>query len=712
MKQKVLYTALAAIFGLLPLAFVCYPDVWIHKHMLLWVFPVLVLSLIPRKRISDDGTVTPENRSVRFVGITLVLLLLLAFASSWIAEPWFYFNYWKPREFGRNSWGLIAYFGHAALFVVMMKRFPRYWKPALVLLILAPMILTYVTMLRSTNWGEAVYNDDHPSFLYRLWLIGETVPQLVNYVPQWGAGTVDVTPVLTGAWIPGLLFLPVWSITLPHTVYTPIVGIMYLLMVPLLFAWAIRLWGGSRTAAVCAAALSVIPTREFTLWLLHFGTIGANFSMALTVPISALLYRILFKKGGAGFTLALTVCILLMGLWPLGPFMALPMLFAVGLHAKSLTRKSLGWLSAAFVCTVIVFYAYYEVVLFGGEVLGEGGAGAGLVGVTGARFRQGLELLQSQILRGHPLLVCMGIAGALTLLRPPLRTWTLAILGCFIFLGGWADALMPDQQLYRLGIPMFFAAIPPAILAVDTLLKRETELPVFLLALLVAVFPATAWNSVFIYSRQGHETYFSMPDSIVQLGELIHREQTEPGRVLFTGGVGEEVGGGHIGYLAILYNKEMLANAYAHNQNPAWQAGTPPVAPPEEPEFFRSFVDTFGVSMIVVLQEEWREVLNRRPGQYELTGEIVDGAVRYSVYRVLSSTGYFIEGSGEVAATPNSLILNLSDTSDRVRIRYRWAEGLNVSSPARILPFETPGGVQFIEIQPGGLTNVEIRFKR
>jgi hypothetical protein len=704
--------AVAALIGILTLALVKQSGPWIEAHMLFWIVPVLLLSFIPQKRRMDVQPGTADINGSRSVRIILVITLLVAISSSWITHPWFYFNYWKPGEFGRNSWALIVFTGHAAILTILLNRYPRYWKSAVAVTILVPMILTYVTLMRSTNWGGAIYSDDHPSFLYRLWLIGQSFPRLENYVPQWCAGTVEMTPILTGAWIPGILFLPVWAFTLPHELYTPLFGILYLGVVPLLIAGSIRMLGGSRTAALCGAALSVIPTRDFTLWLLNFGTIGANFAMVLTIPISALLYRILFQKGGLGSAVALTVCILLLALWPLSPFMALPMVVAVILHAKCLTRRSFGWLVFVVICAGLPLLVYYRAVLTGGEILGEAGHGVGLEALTLDRLVQGFTLLQQHSVRGHPLLVFMGLAGGLTLLRNPLRSWTISILACFILLGGWADALMPGYQLYRLGIPMVFAAIPPAILAVDTCIHLNKSLPTVLLALLVAVFPASAWNSVFIFSRQGHEFYFPLPNSLLQLGELIHREQTRPGRVLLTGGVGEEYGGGHIGYLAVLFEREMLGNAYAHNQNPAWQAGTPPAALPETPESFRTFVDTFAASILVAIQDEWREFLNAHPDQYEPAGEIVDGSTRYSVYRVVDPPGFFIEGSGRVLARPNRLVLELDGAYDRVRIRYRWAEGLMVDAPARVLPFETSDGVQLIEVEPGGLSYVTIRYRR
>jgi hypothetical protein len=712
MKYSVFSSVVAALIGILSLALVKQSGPWIVAPMLFWIAPVLLLSVIPQKRMSDSESGTPDIQGARSVSITLVITLLVAIASSWVTYPWFYFNYWRPGEFGRNSWALIAYTGHAVLLVILLKRFPRYWKPALAAAILAPMILTYVTLLRSTNWGLAIYTDDHPSFLYRLWLIGQSFPRLENYVPQWCAGAVEMTPILTGAWIPGVLFLPVWVFTLPHQYYTPLFGILYLVLVPLLIAGSIRMLGGSRTAALCGAAVSVIPTREFTLWLLHFGTIGANFAMALSIPVSALLYRILFQKGGPWSAVALTVCILLMALWPLSPVMALPMAFAVLLHAKCLTRRSFGLLACVVICAGLPLLVYYRSVLIGGEIIGEVGKGVGLQTLTWDRLCQGFTLLRHHVVRGHPLLVFLGLAGGLTLLRNPLRTWTISILCFFVLLGGWADAMIPGHQLYRLGIPMVFAAIPPAILAVDKAIHLNRSLPTALLALLLAVFPASAWNSVFIYTRQGHEFYFPLPDSILELGGLIHREQTHPGRVLLTGGPGEEYGGGHLGYLTVLFEREMLGNAYAHNQNPNWQAGTPPAAVPEDPEFFRSFVDTFAAAILVAIQEDWREFLNAQPHHYEPVGEIVDGSTRYSVYRVVEPSGFFIEGSGHVQASPNRLVLELDGLHDRVRIRYRWAEGMIVEAPARIQPFETHDGVRLIEIEPAGLSNVTIRYRR
>ncbi len=705
-------TIAAALIGILTLVLVKQPGPWIDSNMLFWFVPVLLLSLISQKRLPGEGSDTPDGNGSRSTGTALVLLFLVAIASSWITYPWFYFNYWNPDEFGRDSWGLIAFTGHAAILTVFLKRFPQYWKPAFALSILVPMILTYVTLLRSTNWGMAIYTDDHPSFMYRLWLIGQSFPRLENYVPQWCAGTVEKTPILTGAWIPGIFFLPVWIFSLPHEFYTPLFGIMYLVLVPLLIAGSIRILGGSRTAALCGAALSVIPTREYTLWLLHFGTIGANFAMALTIPISALLYRILFQKGGRGSSLALTACVLLMALWPLGPFMALPMIFTVLFHAKHLTRRSFRWLLLAGIFAGIPLLVYYRSVLIGGKIMGEAGQGIRLVGLTLNGLREGATLLRYHILRGHPLLVCMGFAGGLTFLRNSLRTWTLSILACFILLAGLANVLLPGYQLYRLGIPMVFAAIPPAILAVDKLIHLKPALQTSLLALLLATFPASAWNSVFIFTRQGHEQYFPLPHSIVQLGELIHREQIHEGRVLLTGRVGEDIGGGHIGYLAVLFDREMLGNAYAHNQNFAWQAGTPPGFLPETPEFFRMFVDTFAASMLVVIQDDWRKFLNAQPDAYELVGEILDGATHYSVYRVVEPSGFFIEGSGRIEAGPNRILLELDGVYDRVRIRYRWAEGLVVEEPARIVPFETPEGVRLIEVEPGGLPRVTIRYRR
>ncbi|MCP5488419.1 MAG: hypothetical protein H7A43_07190 [Verrucomicrobia bacterium] len=682
---------------------------WLHGPRLLSALAVAGIATLAgawRSPHNPDGSAVPDT--TRAAGL-LTLGLLIAVSSSWVQFQWFFFPDWREhQDFVWPSIHLVFLLNLLLAGWILTRR-PSGWRTALGLMLVLPLLAGILAVWQVTG-GAAIYKDDHPSFMYRLWLFRETFPRMVNYVPQWNAGTVDATPILTGAWIPGLVGFPLWLVADPHVYYTAGFIWMFMLLVPLLAGLSTRMLGGSLLASLAAAVLALLPTRYYSLWVLHFGTLGGNFAMALVMPVAGLLFVLLWnKRAPLGAAIALALVIIVMNLWPLSPFMAFPFVLAIAWNLRRLTGRSSLLIGGAAAVAGVILYPYLN------TLLNQAGIDAGALMRQGrppfsAIIIQGATLFRDQIRMANPLLVFLGLAAPLLVLKGSQRRWLAPITLGFILLSGWSDVLFPNRQLHRMSIALFFMTIPATALTLDVLLETTGWRRSWLAALVAALVAASGWNARLIYQGRGVETYGIFTPGLHTLAERVAQETPPEGRVILAGAVGEDYEDGHMGYLPILFHRELLGNAYRHDQDMNPWAGTPPAHPPGTPAEFKTWVDTFAGHLIITIEDEWRNYLRAQPESYEERGQVTTTHQTYTLFRVRHPAPLFAAGEGRVEAHPNHLIVNLNDPEVPAILRYRWTDGLTVSPPAELYPAPVNQELSLIGIRPGGETHLVIRY--
>ena len=258
---------------------------------LVLLIPIVLLGFL----LSRKEGKRPVARGVTAGVVLSVMMALFLFDEFPWHQPSFYFMQWLPTvENGghfRLDHGLMWAVWLTAVFGLLMMRWSRdNVDTALRWLLVSAQAWAAFSLLTVTN-GEPIYRDDHPSFVFRLWIFGETFPQLLNYNPYWNGGVADFVGVSSGANGFGLVTWPLWWMGSPESVYTYAICWVYILLVPFLAVWGVRALGGSSASASVAGILALGTSQFFFLWLLTFGTIGALLATAFLLPLSGLLTR-------------------------------------------------------------------------------------------------------------------------------------------------------------------------------------------------------------------------------------------------------------------------------------------------------------------------------------------------------------------------------------------------------------------------------------
>lgn len=680
---------------------------------LLWLAGPLALVEWMRRRLPGDSPAEPDRATA--AGFVLLGFALLFVVSSAAKFKWFYFDGWLAARSAPSPFGPP---GPAWLVLLTALVWPLAWRPGrhtpwLLATALAFIVGAAAFWFGRTSLGLPLYNDDHPSFIGRLWLYGQTFPRLVSYSPLWNGGILDSVGLSTGAAIPALLLWPLWKWAPAMAAYNQAVLLLTLAFIPASAVLAIRMMGGRWTAAWAAALLSIGVSRYHLLWLFHYGTLGANCSSALVMLVGAALYRIAVLDRREPLTIAtLGFSVFLMLLWPLGLFMMAPFALAVALHARRLRARSLAALAIGGALAAALFAYPLAVLLRHAHVASQTwvapvAAGAGRDWV--ALLVHGAHQLHDHFRHAHPLLIFLGVGGAICAATPEMRRWSAAVLAGFVALTAWGAAIIPRLPLERMAVPLFFAAVPPAAFVTALLLETRGRGTAILRAALLAILLLGGWSVVRIYADMPDEGYDVLQPNVQALAQWA-RKETAPGeRIMIAGSTGHDYGGGHVAFLPVMLGREMVSSEYRHEQDPDIRAGSPPHRPPGSAAEFRRVADLLGVSHVVTMDEDWIRFLNADSGHWTYAGTI--GGKDIHAFHARVRPSLFTANCGTISSAPNRITVTLDDPARPAVILYRWADGLAADPPATISPFARPGWPTSIRIEPNGSRVVTIRYR-
>ncbi len=646
--------------------------------------------------------------------ILLISCILFLFSGA-MQHPWTYFLAWIPpagHGFLRLAGGQPGFVGLTAVLtagLLWRRRLPAW---ALAGLLFAAQVFCFAALLRATG-GAALYKDDHPSFLFRLWEYAQTFPQLINYNPWWNGGVATAYCVSSGTGALGLPLFPLWRWAPVHEVYTAGLGFAYIIAVPLLAAASLRIMGAGRTVAACAGLLALGISRHFFLWLLHYGTACAPLVAAFTLPVAACLYRVLWldrQELWLGAVLVASVFMLLQ--WPPGALMALP-LGAAGL----LAWRQWSWPKIRFllVCAAIVLALWHRqllvILLKAGSVmdhvLEDSAAPAASGGL--AALGRGFGFLVAHLQEGHPLLLFLGLAGLCALTARAVRRWFGPIMLLFALLAGWGPQIKPQLELGRMAIPLLFVAVAPAAVACGRLLRATDRCLAPARAALLALLVLGALNVADLYRGRGRGFYRVLPEEIRAFAAQLHAEVPAGGRVMFAGPTVHYFGHGHVAYLPVLAGREMMAVDYYHFPTTYVHYDYPPRGFKETPERVREFVRLYNITHVVTYHDQWKRFFRAQTEDCEeLAGFAAGGA---SVFRMRRAAAPFLQGAGEMRAGFNRLDVRLAEPGAEAVLCYNWAEGLAAPAPVELFPYPAANGVRLLGIRPHGVAEFRIRYR-
>ncbi len=673
--------------------------------------PALLFFLLYRRGETAEPSATPWPLIILFLFGVLYLF------SSTAEHKWFCFLNWLPtgRPFLFN---LNCGAGRFVLLILLC------WPLALIplkrsggflaLLLVATQFVALAALIGLLD-GRMLYNDDHPSFMYRLWVISKSFPRMLSYSPAWNGGYVEYAPLTTGANAPGILLWPFWK-WLPVAQFYPWgVGITYLVFVPVLAVLSIRIMRFGWVPAVIAGILSLSVSRYFYLWLFNYGTIGADFTCVFILPVAACLYRILIAGAPSvwtGVVLVLSVVFLLF--WPVGLLMVLPIALAILVNARSWTLRKIGFLAASGFALFLLFLYPLIVILRTTDVAQNQWvepAAAAVVDPWRVRLASGWDDLRWFTREVHPLILFLGIGGAFAGLDRRFRNWFVPIIVGFAVLAGWGKYIVPDLPLFRFSIPLFFVALLPAAVFTARILETADARLSVVRAAALALLAMTGWNTIQIYANRGPGGYAAAPAAVLEMADWI-RTNTQPAdRILLPGGTSHYYGGGHVAFLPVLFQREMLASEYRHDKQVDIRFGSPPDMPPKKLAALERYLELFAPHYALTLDPDWKAFFDANPSRFHKLREFDLGDPPVGVYRVLKPASLFERGGGIIKADVNVLDVKLDDPKAEAVIKYNWIEGL-ASDDAEIYPVDMGDGVRFIGIRPRGTRGVKIIFRR
>ena len=665
-----------------------------------------------------------------WVGFVLLAGLFIYFFSSAQNHPETFFNH--PLRGLMELRLQVLCIGSAVLTPLFFFRRVAWWRSAVWFILAAAIGICGYELLHATG-GLAIYRDDHPPFMQRMWIFGQTFPQVLYYDPFWNAGGAQSYLVSSGSLAPGVLLWPLWRFTETHEIFTYALGGFYLLMIPGLFILSIRLIGGSWTAAAVSALLGISTTRFFYLWALHYGTFGFSVSMPFLLPMIACLYRVLWMNRREWWTGAILIgsgyCFLS---WPVSSVLLIPVLLALVVSFRRFNRYNLLFF---FICALILgtLLIPNALAILNHSRLKQLGAMSREAPGLAEILRSGIASAPLELRRANPFLLFLGVVGFIFLRQPGLKLFVGTLMVGFLLLAFFGGEYKPQFDLHRAVIPLFYLAAIPAAIWVVRFFNDESPMSALPAAACLMLLVVGAWTVSSFWGNvrdidtapEQHtrqmppEYYTTLYPYIEEFADWVKTNVPEDGRVMFAGRNDMSYGRGHIAYLPILCQREMMASDYYHF--PAALV-TPTYPPPEwqsSAAAMKIFCEHFNITHVVTYQDMSHHLkrLREHPNDFQPAFEF-GTARKFYVFEVQHESNPFYQGSGKVSAGINRIDVTLDDvippadgTNSAAIIRYNWAEGLRATGAK--LKKETVGISEFIGIIPDGSTpDITIRYRK
>lgn len=713
--------AFAAGIGLLLLLRVHHSKVFHAENMVLllhWAPLIVLIEALRRKagEIRSNGMRPAVHRLyLACLCGTMVLFLF----SSIVRHRWFYYLRWLPEPFGSDwlmatGWWFVLL---TALVLPLALWQPRLTANALWIVLIIGQAAAVMALLNVTE-GVFIGKDDHPSFVFRLWQLNETLPRLRVYNPWWNGGASSICPLTSGAVAPALILWPLLKSFPVEQVYTPGFGLIFIVLIPFAAAASVRALRGGAAAQAAAGLMALGVSQHYYLWLMHYGTIGACLTAALIIPVSALLYRVVvMKRSDVVTVVGLMLSATLMLFYPPAMLMALPLGVSVLFQWRRWQKRA--WTALA-ICAgvVLILHAGTLLALFGEirfDDVADPSRSAFLrtpaVELWSLDYvREGCNHILAHLREGHPVLLFMGLLGIIMTTHRRLRSWYLPLIVFPALLCGWGRFHFPHMQLSRMAIPMLFAAVIPAAIHVGELLRVERTRWALWRSALIVLLALTALNNLRMYQVKGRAGYHVFSEQNRRMAAWI-RDNTPPdGRVLFAGETVHAYDGGHVAVLPLLTGREMMASDYYHFDPYKTDYEYPPHPFRLSPDGWQKFMNMYNVSIVFTYHERWKRFFENHPELFVPVAEWGRDGNRKTYRVVRECNGRVWRGRGGARAHFNRIDFTVEPGQDELVLGYNWDNGLKVDSPVEIFPFETEEGPVLVGVRLHGQTVARIKF--
>lgn len=599
--------------------------------------------------------------------------------------------------------------------------------------------LVSITLLLVNTQGVAIYHDDHPSFMFRIKEFTETYPVMTDFNPWWNAGVVNSVLASSGTGAVSLPFFFLWKAFPVHLLYTPIFGLIFIIIVPYLYIIGLRAVRASWTVAAAGGILGFGTSRIFFLWAIYFGTIGASFSMSF-LPLFALLsYRICVMRKTDIPTLAgFAVTMFFLAQWP--PCLIMIAFFVLGWlwNIRRFRISTHLKLLATLAITVLALIPNINAILSNRELLAfvdsvsKNESGHIAIPQAWHFFHALSKKLCNDLPKMNPLVLFFGLAGIFVMPQKRLRHWVMPAILCLFLLSAWGPFFAKHMQLERMALPAALLCTIPAAIFTGHITNSKSKCTVFAktatlwllvfgLASTVAVYAGMPIHAVY---GTRNTPYTIIHPGLIDFAETVSREVPPDGRLLFFERARQNYGGGHIAYLPLLTGREMMASDYYDFPSGMVDYHMPPSDTTRQdrshwrkiPADLAQYMRLHGATHITThggINESFirgsglfteipftKHEISRHNNDYlsEDDADIDNCLAKVCLFKLNDSvSGRFYEGNGVVSAKFGSLTVTLNGNTNAV-LRYIWNPNLGTVDNAKIYPVEVVPGIKFIGI--------------
>ncbi len=601
-------------------------------------------------------------------------------------------------------------------------------------LLLGSQLLIAILFIQYVD-GRMIFSDDHPSFLYRFFLLQQHFPDIPFYNPSWEAGYSAREFFASGIMNVFFLAYPFWYSGIDFSnlqdiaAYNYLIPYLYVFIVPLANYAAARLFRLEHSVAILAALLALGPSLGFFEWLLKYGTLGFCCSMGM-IPLGiALCYRLAIDERPPRIWQvgALLIVSYLCISWTLAAFAFVPIACYAAFRYRQTFAPGRRVLIVAFALLFVVgnapwvttFFVESKVLSFVSKTELPGAEDTAALSKQTKQVQTSIpsntkgkgltqELKKARELFGkiNPLLLLFVFPGLSALRSRTARISMASTIGFLFLLAVFGDLLKPQLELRRMIIPAAFLACIPTALALRSLLdaffsvlsgeKRSPTTALTLLSFLalsliaggILLSPVTV---AAIYQNRSDEKFVLAPDELEPLVQAVQQHGGE-GRTFFAGFILHELGathhaaqdGGHIAPLAAFTGKPLYAFYYYHSR---WATIDPIPASFRDRgrDGIEQFLDLINVSAVVTYKREWALYCLKHADIYQQVFH--EGRFRLFV-RTSGTRSYFLRGSGKLEHLKNGFVV--TPQSEELVVKFRYLPKLKSNYPGGVELFAEP----------------------
>jgi hypothetical protein len=569
-------------------------------------------------------------------------------------------------------------------------------------------------------WGQFLVHYDFGTFFYRHVLLAQIAPRLVAYNPMLNGGYETAELVATG---PINLFL----LTYPTSVLVSVEAafkmqpLLIILLLPALMYLSGRLLGFDHRASLLPAAFALVMTpvgHSGLMQMLFHGTLPYVFSSQLAVVVFALGCRVFVLGTGARWALPLIVLSSSLGsLHPVFFVIIGPPAVAIVLAGRVSLRKKVTF--SAVVTSGLLALNGRPI----GQLLSHNGGElvSGRVNPDWLSLPAWLDKLEQNFL-GLPVALVIGAAVGIRQLLVPTASPLRRRLGGLLFfavayctlLSSFGYFFVASLQPMRFIVPLSFflslALAPawPVVQALWTRVEREATPTAFRLnaALgLLAVFLCLPYAL--------YVTGFPVaPASVQQLVDWLKQNARSGARVFFyvpNHGSHDTPLLAQLPFYQIGSHRPLMGVAGSHQQRAAvdWIQAIGECL--RHPETAWTCRDLYNIGYAVSFTAK-----PAAPGAAGHDGTppgftLVDTVGSIHIYEAEDSSGYFLEGEGEVTQSVNRISVTAAPAQSVV-LKFFWVPGLRTEPPLPIEPFPIGNGRAFIRVRANYRSSFDIVY--